>query len=236
MKVGVIIPDRGDRPEFTANCLRMLKGQSLQPAIIEHVYFPAFSNKTDITLRYRTGYDRLRDKGLDVIAFIENDDWYHPLYLETMCRHWEAVGRPELFGTNHTRYYHIGILRHFLMHHRTMSVAMSTFIRPDLNFAWCPDHEPFTDSHLWLVSNLKKVIIDPPIPLCIGIKHGVGKCGGRSHRDRFKNYTEDDPDFSWLKTVMASDPEGIEFYTSPIMNALLNEQGIVKLQRSDLRE
>ena len=82
--IGVIIPDRGDRPKFLENCLRMLKAQTMQPTIIEIVNDAPFSDEKDITLRYRLGYERLRNKEIEVIALIENDDWYAPDYLEIM--------------------------------------------------------------------------------------------------------------------------------------------------------
>ncbi len=213
-RIGVIIPDRSDRPLFLANCLRLLKNQTIQPEIIELVNYEPLSDQVDITQRYKVGYDKLRNKGLDVIAFIENDEWYAPDYLETMVNGWIENNKPDIFGTNYTIYYHIKLFAHFTMHHLTRSSAMSTLIKPDLNFEWCKDNEPYTDIHLW--SKLKGVCFTPPKTICLGIKHGVGKCGGFAHIDKLHRYNNElssqDQNMEFLKGLV--DPESFEFYSN----------------------
>ncbi len=102
MKVGIIIPDRGDRPKLLANSLRMLEAQNLQPYYTVLINDEPKSDKPDITWRYRKGYDILRKKGLDIIVFWENDDWYSPDYLRYMTDKWLEHGKPGLLCTNHT--------------------------------------------------------------------------------------------------------------------------------------
>jgi hypothetical protein len=213
MKVGVIIPDRGDRPEFLKNCLRMIEAQTIKPEI-KIINHSPMNNDCDITQRYRIGYDSLRNLGIDIIALIENDDWYSKNYLEIMINEWLKHGKPDIFGLNHTIYYHIRLKKHFTMHHNTRSSAMNTLIKPDLNFKWCRDIEAFTDIHLWNV--LKGTIINPPKTICMGIKHGIGKCGGRSHVDKLHRFTFDDQDFSFLKNNL--DKEAFDFYSNYFHN------------------
>lgn len=210
MKIGVIIPTRGDRPGFLENCLRMLSCQTVQPDIVEVVDFPA-SDKCDITKRYRMGYDRLRDKGLDVIALMEDDDWYCREYLEIMIKEWVKT-KPDLFGTMYTIYYHIGIRGWFKFDHDRRSSAMNTLIKPDLDFAWCADHEPYTDIHLWktLRGILTSRTFMPDRHIALGIKHGIGMCGGRNHTDRLHRYVNIDHDLNFLRSIM--DEESLEFY------------------------
>lgn len=213
MKLAVLIPDRGDRPRFLENCLRMIKAQTLQPDIIELVNDPPLSADRDITWRYRIGYDRLRKKGIKLIALMENDDFYHPTYLETMVAHWNDQGRPDLIGQDHTIYYNIRVFGKFTFNHKTRSSAMNTLIKADLDFPWCPDNEPFTDIHLWCHAGLTGVTVRPERNICIGIKHGEGLCGGRSHIDRLERYLPDqDKDHSFLKAHM--DAESFKFYTN----------------------
>jgi hypothetical protein len=208
MRVAVLIPDRGDRNLFLQNCLRMMKAQTLQPSHIEIVNDPPKSSECDITWRYRTGYDRLRNKGFDVIALVENDDWYSPDYLKYMVNKWNALGNPELFGTNYTIYYHIKLAAYFTMQHDTRASAMNTLIKPDLDHIhWPVDHDPYTDLHLW--KTLKGVSIKPDRVISVGIKHGVGLCGGRSHVDRLHRYKT--PDNGFLKETL--DPESYKFYS-----------------------
>lgn len=209
MKIGVLIPTRGDRPEFLQNCFRMLKAQTVQPYIIHVVDEAPQNDDCDITYRYKKGYEFLSNNlELDVIAFIEDDDYYAPDYLEYMSAQWVANGKPDLLGCDYTIYYNVLIRKYFFFNHADRSSAMNTWIKPGLNFPWCPDSEPYTDLHLWRV--LKGTIIHPSHHICIGIKHGVGKTGGFMHVDRFQRYTNEDNGFLQQNT----DSESFNFYNS----------------------
>lgn len=311
MKIGVVIPDRGDRPEFLKNCMRMLAGQTVLPAMVvlvttpkspsrvrrdetkgdfekdssqqpassalrapspqvekgnsqqpasrfTTVYVESVAGVCDITKRYRTGYDLLRGKGLDVIAFIENDDWYAPDYLERMGEQWELAGRPDLFGTAYTIYYHIGLQAWLTMEHRRRASAMNTLIKPDLNITWCADSEPYTDIHLWTppLNPLKGTLNEGPVVftadlnslveregcfnvikpkpgyegggigtrvtfnpmevfkrhISVGIKHGVGLCGGRNHTNYLERYKFEDRGMVALRSWIGA--EACAFYKS----------------------
>lgn len=193
----------------------MMGEQTLQPEIIKVIdYFPE-NKDCDITQRYRIGYEYMANKKLDVIAFIENDDWYSKDYLETIVKAWSKEQYPYLFGLNNTIYYHIRLRKHFTMYHNSRSSAMNTLIKPDINLKWCADNEAFTDIHLW--NTIKGVIINPPKTICIGIKHGIGMCGGRSHIDKLGRFTNDDQDFSFLKEKL--DPESFNFYSNYFRDA-----------------
>src|ERR1044072_512554 len=223
VNVGVIIPTRGDRQQLLDNSLRMLKAQTLQPSIVNIQDFAPADEEKDITKRYRLGYEALRGKGLDIIACWEDDDWYSPQYLETIVKEWELHGRPDLFGTIYTIYYSLRQPGYFTYIHSERSSMMSTLIRPDLTFDWCLDSQPYTDMHLWctLVQDFKKlsgILFRPQKHICIGIKHGIGMCGGGFHVDKLKNFTPqkkggdgvEDLDMSILKGWI--DPESFEFY------------------------
>lgn len=210
MRIAIIIPDRNDRPLFLENCLRMMRAQTLCPDHIEIVNDEPINDEYDITLRYRLGYDRLRRKGFDIIALIENDDWYAFDYLETMVRSWYSKGMPDLLGLNHTVYYNIKIRAYFTMHHTMRSSAMNTLIKPDLDFKWCADNEPYTDIHLW--QTLKGEIITPKKLICMGIKHGIGKLGGKMHIDKLARYEHLDLYSEWLKSKL--DEESFKFYSN----------------------
>lgn len=214
MKIGIIIPDRNDRPKLLKNSLRMLKAQTLKPYCIALVNGKPISDKPDITWRYRTGYDILRKKGLDIIAFWENDDWYSPDYLRYMTDKWVEHGKPDLFGTNHSIYYNIKLKKYFEMLHDQRSPAMNTFIKPDMNFEWCPDYETYTDLHLFKTLKLNYKVFRPERLYTLGIKHGVGKLGGRSHIDRLHRYKIEDNGF--LKRTL--DPISYNFYWNYFIN------------------
>jgi glycosyltransferase involved in cell wall biosynthesis len=215
MKIAVIVPSRGDRPKFLDNCLRMIKAQTLQPDYIHVANDKPLSASRDITWRYRKAYDALRGKGFDVIFFMEDDDYYHPEYIETMLRAWIAADRPEIFGTTETIYYHIKIFASFIMNHHVRSSAMCTLIKPDLEINWPVDEDPYTDIALY--KQLKYALFTPPKILFLGIKHGVGLCGGDSHVNGLHRYVtgargKKDHNRDFLRSVM--DPESFEFYTN----------------------
>jgi len=209
MKVAVLIITRGNRPELFENCLRMIRNQTRTPDHIEVVIDTPITEGCDITWRYKLGYDRLRNKGFDVILLIEDDDYYSPVYIETMLSEWGRFGKPNIFGTNYTIYYHIAKFAWFTYYHDIRSSAMSTMIRPDLNFEWCLNNDPFTDMHLWKV--IKGITFEPIKHICLGIKHGTTMTGGKLHVDRLHRYTNQDPSKEFLRKNM--DAESFEFYS-----------------------
>jgi hypothetical protein len=211
LKIGVIIPDRGDRPGLLKNCERMILSQSLMPTYICIVNFTPSDDKCDITKRYKYGYNKLRNKGLDLIAFIENDDWYSPDYLKFMAGKWLEFNKPDLLGTKETIYYHIKLKKWFKMYHNFRASAMNTLIRPDMDFEWCPDHEAFTDIFLWNKLENRKLFHAPELH-SIGIKHGIGKCGAKCHTDKLNRFIFDDPNFDFLKSNI--DKESFIFYSN----------------------
>lgn len=216
MKTAIIIPDRGDRPQFLDNCLRMMREQTTPPTHIEIVADPSLSESKDITWRYRTGYERLRGKGFDCILFIENDDWYAPNYVEYMVKKWTEHGQPDLLGTAYTIYYHLKERGYFTMNHPERASAMNTLIKPDLDIIWCQDNDPYTDLHLWLHTSLTKKIINPVNVMAIGMKHGEGLCGGINHIDKLHRFTNKDTDFIFLHKHMIQendDFDSFNFYT-----------------------
>ncbi len=218
MKLGIIIPTRGDRQAFLGNCLRMLDAQEKNSPFdldieVHVVAYPPKDKDVDITPRYRSGYDYFRGKGYDLLAFIEDDDWYSPNYLQVMLAQWDKLGRPDLFGTAKTMYYHIELKAYYIMEHHNRSSAMNTFIKPDMDFEWPVDLEPYLDLHLWkTIPN--RMIWMPDKWYSIGIKHGCGKTidggGHRIHDDDYVKLRYIHPDNGFLKETM--NPESFEFY------------------------
>jgi hypothetical protein len=214
MKIAVIIPDRGDRPEFTEHCLKMIKSQ-LFPSGSRYVVDVILDNDTpenedcDITKRYRRSYKKACGKDYDCILFMENDDYYSPFYIYTMVSEWVSHGKPILFGTNYTRYYHIGLLKYRDFKHNKRSSMMSTLIVPDLDIEWPEDDEPYTDKYLWAQFYGRSVVFKPETTICLGIKHNIGKTGGWFHGDRFHAYRVEDVGMSFLQSVTGED---FQFY------------------------
>lgn len=223
MKIGIIIPTRGDRRRLLDNSLRMLKAQTFKNWDLEIIDYAPKSNDVDITPRYRDGYNRFRNRDFDLIALWEDDDFYAPEYLETMIAAWQRFHKPALFGTCYTIYYHILIRRYFTMEHHQRASAMNTFIKPDLDIKWPVDIEPFLDMHLWsgacgITGNMSRIVFKPEKIISVGCKHGIGKTiGGGNHiidervarRYATKDVNDEYPQ-GFLKTVL--DSESFEFY------------------------
>jgi len=198
MKIAVVTPDRNDRPWFLHEMYRMMESQTKKPDLWRLVNYPSKSDECDITERYRYAYELLSDE-YDVILFMENDDYYHPTYIETMLSEWERHGKPDIFGTNYTIYYHIKLKKWFTFNHTRRSSMMSTLIKTKLDIQWPVDSEPYTDAHLW--KQLKGVTFKPERHICLGIKHGSTVSGGSFHNDRLHRYENDDFDGSLLKSI-----------------------------------
>ena len=74
MKVGVLIPSRGDRTDFLKHAKWLLSQQTRQPDEILIVDYAPKTNDYDITPRYRYGCQELFKKGCDIVFF-----WIHLL-------------------------------------------------------------------------------------------------------------------------------------------------------------
>ena len=205
--IGVLIPDRNDRPQFLKHLFKMLKGQTMQPDFIELVNFPATSKLPDLTKRVRIGFETLKAKGCDCVLIMENDDWYSVFYIETMVNGWLNFNRPDLFGTEQTIYYHLFKKQYRTLKHPNRASLMNTLISCSITPNWCTDIEVYLDLHLW--KHHKGVTILPTKTIAVGIKHGIGKCGGNGHEGMIYNFN--DPEFEYLKSIV--DSNSLEFYT-----------------------
>lgn len=214
VRIGVIIPDRNDRPLFLERCNQMLANQTLQADIIEVVNFEPLNDEIDITMRYRIGIEMLKDK-VDVILFVENDDWYSHTYIETMVNYWVMNDKPLLFGIAETIYYHLKLKAFNIIKHDGRASAMSTMVSTKLEIDFPKDNEPFFDLHLW--KTYKGVTFKPKEPINIGIKHGIGKCGGKGHLLAFR-YDNEDAEMNWLKSKVNN--ESFKFYENIINTSI----------------
>jgi len=177
MNICAIIPDRGDRPRFTTKCIDYLKRQTLVPHRIAIVRNEPESDSPDLTKRVRKAYEALKHQ-YDVFCVIENDDWYSHAYIETMAKEWDNAGRPDLFGSNTTTYYHILKDQHRRMEHPNRSSLFTTWIKGGQTIPWPSDDTLNLDVYLWGLPVRK---VTTKTELAIGIKHGQGMCGGQGH-------------------------------------------------------
>jgi len=213
MRVGIIIPDRGDRPEFLDNCKRMIRAQKFEGEIVSHYSsYPPKDDSIDIVPRVMLSYSLISKDHYDVVVIMENDDWYATDYIATMVDAWIKHGKPDLFGTCYTIYYHLQLKAHNKMEHHQRASLMNTLIRPGLDFKWPVEIEPYLDLHLWgTIQN--RIVFRPDKHISIGMKHNVGKCGGAMHAvDHRTERWYINPDNGFLKATL--DPESFDFYNN----------------------
>lgn len=208
MKIGVLVPDRGDRPNFLNHCKWLISNQILQPDYVEIVDYKPISEKPDLTARVRKGFETLQRLGCDCVLIMENDDWYHMDYIYKMFTAWVNHRKPDLLGLSSTTYYHIGKREYRTLTHKKRASLMSTMISCSARIDWPKYDYVFLDLHLWKQWRLSKRTVDFLNPISIGIKHGIGLCGGTGHTT-FK-YDEQDPEMNWLRSKV--DEKSFEFY------------------------
>ena len=217
MKIAILTPDRGDRNEFNTQYMQTIEKQTMQPDRISWLRYAPKSDKVDITERYRIGYEALSKTDCDAILFMEIDDYYAENYIETIVYEWINVGKPDLFGTTYTYFYNIRTKEYFKFTHHQRSMAMATLIKPNLNINWGADENPYTDVTLYSQLNYK--LFTPEKPICIGIKHGIGLCGGAFHNtnmETYKTHGTQDKNMDFLKQHV--DKESFEFYKNLFAN------------------
>lgn len=209
MKIGVLIPTRGDRPELLNFAIRQMERQTRKPDVIELVNDAPLSGDKDITWRYRIGCERIFAKGVDVVLLIEDDDWYDATYIERLVGEWEKAGKPGIFGIGNTTYYHLGIKAYNEEIHTGRASAMSTLLTKVVqNIQWAKDNYVWTDIDLWKKIPGKTVMFERLLSL--GVKHGIGLTGGIGHNAKWGGYKHKDPDMNWLMNTV--DQEAFEFY------------------------
>ena len=201
MKFSVIIPDRKDRKELTEHCLFQMDRQTLKPERIYHINYIPLNDEMDLTQRVITGIDQSERDGIDKVFIIENDDYYPDDYFEKMqfdC---------DMIGSEKTVYYNIKYKRYKILHHSGRSSLFCTGFRiskiKNMVFPLMS-----LDIRMWLFAqNLKVEFVETG---AIGIKHGIGLCGGIGHK--FNANFVKDSGMWYLKSKVRK--ESFEFYKS----------------------
>lgn len=188
-KIGALIPDRGDRPSFTKLCLYMIERQTYKFDEVAHVNYKPKSDQVDILDRLLYGVEELRSKGVDFVYVIENDDYYPPNYVASSLPGWRFESLVDFVGYPQTIYYHIHSAKGKILTHNNHSSLFCTGFKIDAldRINWPKKNSPFIDVAIWryAIRSRKKIRwVRDCQP--IGIKHGIGLCGGSGHRSGLK--------------------------------------------------
>ena len=220
MKVAIVIPTRGDRKPLTDNLLKLIEGQTRKPDHVIIVDYPPKDAIPDLVPRYREGLTKAFSLyGCDLAICLEDDDWYAPNYVETIIARFEWANRPDVLGIDRTLYYNIITNKYVMLHHPGRASMMSMAFGPGvMNMEWCGDEYTYLDWHIWTKDKkLRKVSVPLPM-IAVGIKHGIGLCGGGGHVANWGHYKQTDADWSFLSTII-TDEKQIEFYKQIQANA-----------------
>ena len=201
-----ITPTRGgDRPALLENCVNQIKrmGCRMNSYIIN---YPPKSSAADLVPRVRHGIELARRDGFEYAFIIEDDDAYPPDYFSRFTPGYD------FYGFDSTVYYNIrnrtfsGVDRH---PNRASLFCTGFRIKALDRFVWPPDDFIFLDIKLWEYATLyhKRVQLIGGDNPCLGIKHNIGKVGGKGHKGQQRHT---DPDFNWLRAHVEKD--SFEFY------------------------
>jgi len=204
MKFSIVIADRGDRPQFLEHCIFQMERQTVQPSEILLVNHLPLKEGFDINERLLLGVTSSR---YDRIFFIENDDYYPDNYFEVMLRY----SRFNFIGIRRTIYYNIFNNRYSILNHwgeQRSSLFCTAIIKNPLIYKLFYGNN-FVDLRLWEYARYTNsyYLLDLDQICPIGIKHGIGLCGGEGHRSHL---LLSDQGKTWLRDHVR--PESFEFY------------------------
>lgn len=152
--------------------------------------------------------DALSQVKTELVAFIEDDDWYAPGYLKDMATRL-TYSRRALIGYDPTMYYHIVHKGYTILPHRnraslfaTVGISSIVVLAYDRIYEKTGGKNFAVDINLW--SSLADVAVTTVGHLAIGIKHGLTKTEGRGHYYP-KNYWAKDEDSSYLKQLIGEE-------------------------------
>jgi hypothetical protein len=201
------VPTRGDRPRMLKACIEMMKHQTLLPVEVMLINQPPLDpSKKDITWRYRTGLDLVKERhpNAELVIFIEDDDWYSPSYIEIFYDAWNKADRPEIFGVGETYYYHIQSRLIYHEKHPKRASAFCTGVSLKIleKMNWPSDDYSFVDIEMWSQLSGNTFMVDPPI--AIGMKgHREGNFfGGAGHNDNLRGYNKQDKNLAWISSMI----------------------------------
>ena len=215
IKVGLVMPDRGDRPIFFERALQYIARQTVKPDQIEIVNgtykFLEGITTPDLVYRYEYGFQRCfnHEDACDVVICMESDDWYSPHYIEAMLEEWLLANKPPMIGTDSSVYYHIGEQRFSVFRHSGRSSMNSMLVTKEVLKHKFDYADPYLDFRLWQKFKGKTFSTAKNDPIVIGIKHGQGMVAGSGHVSNWSKYETSDPGFKLLETSIGRVDVGI---------------------------
>jgi hypothetical protein len=216
-KIGVIIPTRNERPPMLKHLLDVqIPSQVFKPDkiyLIDSSIIKPQRNIVDLAERLIAGIDMAIKDCVDLLFIMEDDDYYPETYLI-------PLDGTDFIGIEKTVYYHLLRKRYITLEHKDRSSLFCTAFSlcAGNGFAlWIQNnwqrikYNPYLDLYLWNYAkeyDYRRLFIKPK-KILIGIKHGIGLCGGNAHTDNFQ-YNRIDYGYNWLRSKVR--PESFQLY------------------------
>jgi hypothetical protein len=201
-EIAAVTPTRGsDRLKFV-EWQKYRVGQLGYGAHYVVDYTP-INTRQDIYNRIAVGVHKAIADGFKYVSIIEDDDYYPLDYLDNVKKLLEIA---PVVGSDITTYYHIFNKGYIVMKHPGRSSLFTTSFHVDQFKTFPINPMGYFDIALWKrVTNFNLSTEE----LALGIKHGIGMCGGNGHTMRFPN-KDLDGNFinSWL------DAEALHFFNN----------------------
>lgn len=220
MTVVTLVTCTGARPEAFAICEKLIAAQSRRPSqwiVVDDGPEPTTCTQGQEYFRgpqiWKEGFNTQRanmDLALkyvkgDYVLIIEDDDWYHPAYIYSMCSYLEHL---DLVGLSDSRYYHLQVPGHLTRRNFEHASLCQTGFRaqllPELLKA-IHSGELFFDVNLWAKAQNQGIPfgLAANTGLSVGMKGLPGRAGiGAGHKLRGYAY---DAGHSKLKEWLGSD-------------------------------
>lgn len=199
MKIDVITPS-GERPEALALCREYVARQTYQD--INHIVVETsgtIAANLVLLLDQVTG---------DAVVVFEDDDWYHPKWVEYCV---ERLQKFPMVGELHTRYYHLPLRKHRDMETARRASLCNTAFRPEmiphLRGACAAGHLG-VDARFWanaLLDGNPSHLNRGPLFYVVGMKGLPGRPGmGAGHNANFYMTPRDD-NYAVLRSWVGED-------------------------------
>lgn len=211
MKIGIITPTVAWRPHLFNRALYYIDRQMVKPTARV-----IMNGNESLKEKYRQGLETLKSE-VDLIFFMEDDDYYPANYIEKMLEMYEWADEPEVFGIAETWFYHPEFRAYwYYKNQEHNSCAFSMCVRADAvdKIDWNMIDDVFVDAGMW--RQLEGQTVELGKPLCIGIKHGRGKTLADGHtkwfyeeKSKLPKGSKEFAEFSdtWLRSHIGADAD-----------------------------
>jgi len=201
MKFATITPDRGDRKPLMDFCKYQIGRFEVKPDKSYFIDYAPRSEGIDIVPRVLEGIERAKEDGFDLVFILESDDFYDRTYFN-------HIPDADFIGESNSIYYNLRNKTYQNFNHPGRSSLFTTGFKISALKGFRPkENDRFLDISLWKYAFDAGKTVAFRETGAIGIKHGIGLCGGKGHKLVMKHK---DSNLEWLSEHV--DSEAFEFY------------------------